>query len=126
MGKGSTWWWWWVLSPDLEMCAKGEGTCWNGVQGRLGPGAMVLPLEALPRVRSSRLLAGEVGGPRLEVALKTGVWISQEQRAEEEETASHKGGLGGAAATEGLSTPLVPAPSPPTPTACLQFTPRVP
>lgn len=45
---------------------------------------MVLPLEALPRVSSSRLLAGEA-----EVALKTGVWTSQEQRVGEKETASH-------------------------------------
>lgn len=52
-----------------------QGMEWKGQAGD----TMVLPLEALPRVSSWEA----------EVALKIGVWTSQEQRVGEEETASH-------------------------------------
>lgn len=47
--------------PHLE---RRLGTYRHGVEGT-GRGTSGLPLETLPRVSSSRLLAGEAGGPRL-------------------------------------------------------------
>lgn len=81
---------------------------------------MVLPLEAFPRVSSSRLLAGEA-----EVALKTGVWTGAEGRGGRN-CKSQLMAWEELVTKEAITTPLVPIPPPPTPTACLQLTPRVP